>query len=151
MAELGLARAAALASLCLGTVLSALVYPLFLVAMLLALHDGRLLTPTDAMEAFVTSLALTTFGIGLFAIFAPAIVGALRRRQWRQLWLLPLLPVYVLMVSLAAWRGLIDWIVAPHHWLKTDHGLARTSLHARPEVSATRATPSPLRPAVGQG
>jgi hypothetical protein len=149
LAELGVLRAAALASLCLGTVLSAMVYPFFIVATVLALADGALLAPEGLGAVAVTSLALSLFALGLFAMFAPALVGAVRRRQWRLLWALPALPGYVLLVSLAAWRGLLDWIFAPHHWHKTEHGFGRTSL--RGAFSAGRATPAPLPAAVGRG
>jgi hypothetical protein len=46
----------------------------------------------------------------------------------------PLLPAYYVLISLAAWFALYDLIRAPSHWVKTDHGLARTSMRrgARP-------------------
>jgi cellulose synthase/poly-beta-1,6-N-acetylglucosamine synthase-like glycosyltransferase len=35
--------------------------------------------------------------------------------------------LYSLMKTAAAWRALFDFIVAPTHWNKTEHGLARSS------------------------
>jgi hypothetical protein len=37
------------------------------------------------------------------------------------------MPLYFLLVSLAAWCGLVELIRAPNRWNKTEHGLARTS------------------------
>jgi len=37
------------------------------------------------------------------------------------------LPVYWLLLSLAAWRALFQLLRDPYRWEKTEHGLARTS------------------------
>ena len=37
------------------------------------------------------------------------------------------MPVYFLLISLAAWSGLYELVRAPNRWNKTEHGLARTS------------------------
>ena len=39
------------------------------------------------------------------------------------------IPFYWLLLSLAAWRALFQFLTAPYKWEKTEHGLARTSLH----------------------
>jgi hypothetical protein len=63
----------------------------------------------------------------------------MKRRKLLGLWLvLPLLPLYYLLMSLAAWAALYDLAVRPFHWRKTEHGLARTRRRAR----GTEAEPS---------
>jgi hypothetical protein len=35
-----------------------------------------------------------------------------------------LLPFYMLLVSLATWLAILDFVVRPFHWWKTEHGLS---------------------------
>jgi hypothetical protein len=73
----------------------------------------------------------------------------MERRKLLSLWpILPLLPLYYLLTSVAAWLAIYDLILRPYHWHKTEHGLARTSrqglLRAQttaPETSALCAMP----------
>lgn len=44
-----------------------------------------------------------------------------------------LMPLYWLMMSAAAWRAVLQLVMAPYRWEKTDHGLARTS-RRRPRI-----------------
>jgi len=41
-------------------------------------------------------------------------------------------PIYWLIISLAAWRGLFGLLVRPFHWSKTAHGLSRFEARAAP-------------------
>ena len=69
----------------------------------------------------------------------PALEGARRRQLW---WLMPfvaLMPFYYLLVSWAAWRGVTDLVLDPYRWLKTEHGLARTSRSGAPPTDLTGA------------
>ncbi len=110
-----------------GAVLSALLYPfgtgLFIVS--------RFSTPTwitgQGWEAIWSSASLTLFTSGAFAVFIPACVALHRRRLWRLLPWVPLLPFYYALVSIAAWRGVWELTIAPFRWNKTSHGHARTS------------------------
>jgi glycosyltransferase XagB len=129
--EIGIARAAALAALSIGTVLSAMVYPIFLVLSVLAFRQGDVLAPQTVGQIVASSLAITLFGAGLLAMFGPPLVGVVRRRQYRLLAALPLLPVYALLVSVAAWWALLDWMITPFHWHKTEHGLSRKTGQAK--------------------
>jgi hypothetical protein len=38
-----------------------------------------------------------------------------------------LMPLHWLLLSLAAWRALVQLVVAPYAWEKTEHGLAKSS------------------------
>ncbi len=56
-----------------------------------------------------------------------ACVGLARRGLLRSAWVLVLTPLHWLLLSLAAWRALIQLVVAPCRWEKTEHGLAQSS------------------------
>jgi cellulose synthase/poly-beta-1,6-N-acetylglucosamine synthase-like glycosyltransferase len=127
MRQLGLWRFSSALALTWGAVLSALVYPLFTglyVASWLAGPEQVLgLRWPTAFKAY----ALTLFLSGALSIVMPACLALHRRRLWRLMpWVL-LLPLYYGLVSVAAWRGLWELAIAPFRWNKTNHGLARTS------------------------
>lgn len=128
--QAGLGDAAVLMALSLGTVVSALGYPFFLAgtaAVLLGGHPDGALTMADALlDVLTTGL----FCLGLIAMILPAVLGAGRRNAGGLWQVVPVLPIYYLLVSAAAWRAVFELIVAPFHWNKTEHGLARTSRYA---------------------
>jgi hypothetical protein len=110
-----------------GTVASAFGFPFFMVLAIDALWSGRLLKAETPLEIAGMSIGTTLFGAGLLALTLPPL-EALRRRGWKRLLpLVPFLPVYYCLVSVAAWRGLLEFILQPQRWNKTEHGLARTS------------------------
>lgn len=139
--ELGPIAFVGAVALTLGTVLSAMLYPLFVAIATLVIatammkgagFDVHLILPGAAIEVRDHWLALTaaaigfvTFAAGMVSMIVPAILG-LWRRRWLSLfpWLL-LMPVYYLLISFAAWRGLYDLVANPSHWNKTQHGLSR--------------------------
>jgi hypothetical protein len=55
-------------------------------------------------------------------------------RAWPSL---PLVPLYYLLASVAAWMALYDLISRPYHWHKTKHGLAKTTRQGAPLERAT--------------
>jgi len=125
--QLGLWRFSGALALTWGAVLSALVYPIFtglyLASWLLGLEQALGLRWTTAFKVY----ALTLFLFGAVSVLIPACVALHRRKLWRLLpWIL-LLPLYYGLVSVAAWRGLWELAIAPFRWNKTSHGLARTS------------------------
>ncbi len=87
--------------------------------------------------------SVAVFGAG--SMFWLSLLG-MKRRKLLGLWpYLPLLFPYYLMMSVAAWAALYDLILRPHHWHKTEHGLARSSrrntetIAARAAAARTRA------------
>ena len=125
--QLGAARAFGAMAVSFGTVASAFGFPFFMVLAVDALWSGRLLEAETPLEIAGMSIGATLFGAGLLALTLPPL-EALRRRGWRRLLpLVPLMPVYYCLVSIAAWRGLIEFILEPQRWNKTEHGLAKTS------------------------
>jgi cellulose synthase/poly-beta-1,6-N-acetylglucosamine synthase-like glycosyltransferase len=124
---LGARRFLAAVTLTLGTVAAALGYPIFTLVTLLAMLNGTWLAASTLPEAFMSGLGLTLFSAGLAAMTVPAVIGLKRRRWWRLLPYVPLLPLYYGLVSIAAWQAVIELMRHPFRWHKTEHGFARTS------------------------
>jgi cellulose synthase/poly-beta-1,6-N-acetylglucosamine synthase-like glycosyltransferase len=146
---LGPVRFFAATTMTLGTVATALGYPVFTGLSLLGLSNGSLLKAETPVEVAQTAIGLTLFAAGLAAMTLPAVAGV-RRRGWT--YLLPfvvLLPFYYVLVSLAAWRALFELASDPSGWHKTDHGLARTSRAGL--LRGSEAAPGRLQPAAGSG
>jgi hypothetical protein len=58
----------------------------------------------------------------LFILFN--VMGCIRRRLGFAYLVLALAsPAYWVLISIAAWKGLLQLIRRPHYWEKTDHGL----------------------------
>ncbi|WP_372422223.1 glycosyltransferase [Salinarimonas chemoclinalis] len=135
IAVLGARRVAIVWLVVGGTVLSALLYPLtlFVVVSLAAGGVGAALAPGPDpawVEAAlaplplpIAILATTTCAWGLATTFAVAGLALRRRRRRDLLALVPTMPLYFFLVSVAAWRGLQDLVRRPYHWHKTSHGL----------------------------
>ncbi|AWN48201.1 glycosyl transferase [Methylobacterium terrae] len=110
-----------------GTVVCALAYPFGIALAAWHVAAGPLPAVPDVLANLVTGTGAAVFLAGLVAMGWPPLVGC-RRRGWPGLapWVL-MLPVYYGLVSLAAWLGLVELLLAPYRWNKTEHGLAATS------------------------
>jgi hypothetical protein len=111
-----------------GTVLSALVHPLFIALFSYAVATNRLFpanaTLADALLAGLCGGALVA---GYLTSAALGLIGLKRRGLLRHGWVLLLMPLHWLLLSVAAWRALWQLLRDPFRWEKTAHGLARTS------------------------
>lgn len=146
---LGPVRFFAAVAMTLGTVVTALGYPVFTAISLKVLHDGAWLEARQPLEAVRSAAAIILFAAGLVAMILPA-VKALGRRRWPGLLaLVPLLPLYYALISIAAWRALFELLRDPFSWHKTEHGLARTSRSGL--LTGAAAAPAPPRRAAGSG
>ena len=116
-------------ALCLtwGIALSALVYPLFSGLILIWWLSEATWLFTSQKERIVFAYVVVLAAFGAVSIFVPACIALHRRRLWRLLPWMPLLPLYYGLVSIAAWRGLWELATATFRWNKTSHGHARTS------------------------
>ncbi len=115
-----------------GSVLAALIHPLVLAGFLYAYAAGVPFLGTDGK--LVTALAWLygiALGAGYFTSIFVGIRGLKRRGLLRVAWWLALVPLHWLLLSLAAWRALLQLLRDPQRWEKTEHGLARTSRRAR--------------------
>lgn len=110
-----------------GTVICALAYPFGIALAFRHLAADPLPASPDLVANLVTATGLVVLLAGLGAMWLPALAGCLRRGWWRLApWALAL-PFYYGLVSLAAWLGLVELLLAPYRWNKTEHGLAATS------------------------
>ncbi len=107
-----------------GTVLAALIHAVF--AAQLAVGFVTVSADDERGRLFLGFYtAMLMFGYGASALLA--VIGLSRRRLLRFSWALLLMPLYWLLLSLAAWRALFQLLRDPYGWEKTEHGLARTS------------------------
>lgn len=132
-----------------GTVASALCYPFLTIAFLCDCVLGNPSLEGVPLATLTEHGARMIFVGGVVAMLVPGALGCIRRGWWELLpWVL-LLPLFFLLVSLAAWLAVFELARHPHRWNKTEHGLSRTSrsgalhLRRRPEA-AKSALPVPL-------
>ncbi|KMO33963.1 glycosyl transferase [Methylobacterium tarhaniae] len=110
-----------------GSVVCALAYPFGIALAAWHITADPLPAVPDALANLVTGTGAVVFAAGLGAMWLPALAGC-RRRGWWTLapWVIAL-PVYYALVSAAAWLALVELLLAPYRWNKTDHGLSATS------------------------
>ncbi len=105
-----------------GIVLSALIHPIFLLAFVWEATFGWLFVfPDTALGSFL--LALSTFVLVGGYVSGMAIAGLAAKRRGL-LGLLPhllLMPFYWLLISVAAYRALLQLMSKPYLWEKTPH------------------------------
>lgn len=142
--EAGIPATACYLALSLGTVVSALVYPVFAYAAFLAWQDGSLLSPQGTLTSVSATLAVTVWLFGFMAMIAPPAIGAWRRRTVWMWLLLPFLPLYFALVTIAAWLAVYEYVNDRYGWNKTRHGVARK----RPLTDVSATPPRPLPAAV---
>lgn len=116
-------RAAACASHVAGTLLGAMMGPVFALLVAREAIHGNLLAPGSIMELVISTCWCFIFAAGALSAFWPLWLGSRRRRpgvSGRWMWTAPL---YWLLQTIAAWWALIDLLRNPYHWHKTSHGL----------------------------
>jgi cellulose synthase/poly-beta-1,6-N-acetylglucosamine synthase-like glycosyltransferase len=114
-----------------GNVLAALVHPLFMAGLIYAMASGLPPWRGDSVnfDVLATFYGVTAV-IGYLTSAFLGWLGLLRRGLLSSAWVLLLTPLHWLLLSLAAWRALYQFIVAPYAWEKTAHGLAKSSRRA---------------------
>ena len=105
-----------------GTVFAALINPI-LWAVLIAEHATGY-TPLTFFPGPVQAFNLAALAFGNLSFIALAAYAPCRRGLWRLSPAALLMPVYWIMMSIAAWRAVIQLIDRPSFWEKTDHGLS---------------------------
>jgi cellulose synthase/poly-beta-1,6-N-acetylglucosamine synthase-like glycosyltransferase len=120
-----------------GSVLSALVHPWFyaLAAFDLAAR-GLLEWPTSALGWPFWLIACFDLSMGYLASMSLGLLALRRRGYGRLLAQIPLMPIYWLMISAAAYRALWQFATARFEWEKTEHGAARLRGQAKARGSA---------------
>jgi cellulose synthase/poly-beta-1,6-N-acetylglucosamine synthase-like glycosyltransferase len=128
-----------------GTFFTFLVYPILLLFLLfiLFLHSGLLETMTfwsdqpvskpilDAISVFFPDwlivVAIFNFAIGNLMMIYVNMIAVFRRRSYTLILYALINPLYWLMHSISAYKGLIQLITKPFYWEKTNHGLTKST------------------------
>ncbi len=91
-------------------------------------------------------MAATSLIFGNFLYLYNYMIGTAKKGHWSIMKYIFLVPIYWLMVSFAAGIALIQLIVKPHYWEKTNHGLhlekAKSNTHKlKPETTIPAGIP----------
>ena len=107
-----------------GCILSALAYPLMLVPFLIFV-----LTRANPLQSLfppaVLWVSAINLAVGNSCLIYLSMLAAAKRKAY---WLLPhtiTLPVYWILQSIAAYKGLFQLVVRPFYWEKTVHGISK--------------------------
>jgi len=123
LADLGPRRAGAVCAMFVGGFLGPLLGPLLAARLV---HDalfGELLRPQTGLEIACSTVWCFLALAGAVALLWPLILGMRRRRLAARRRALLYLPLWLLMLSIAAWRAFFELWSRPFHWEKTEHGL----------------------------
>ncbi|MDQ0347310.1 glycosyltransferase [Ancylobacter vacuolatus] len=105
---------------------AALLHPVLVVSLLLNVMREPPANPS-VVSTMLDAIWFCVLLAGLVGVVLSTLMGMRRRGIPGIGGVAALMPLYWLMMSAAAWRGLIELVVAPTRWEKTEHGLARTS------------------------
>nr|WP_280643040.1 glycosyltransferase family 2 protein [Methylocapsa acidiphila] len=139
VAEVGAINAGALVLMLTSLVLAPPLWPFLTAATIYELAAFGLPHPATGLDFVIAALWASVVLFGGGSVIWLSLLG-MKRRKLLGLWpFLPLLFPYYLMMSAAAWAALYDLILRPHHWHKTEHGLARSSRHNMETIAARAA------------
>ncbi|MHC4841765.1 MAG: glycosyltransferase [Planctomycetota bacterium] len=121
--ELGLWKFAMMLLVVGGHVYSLALHPLCWLALAISLLRGESLFHPGAPYTALLFVAATLMVACNLVFIAMHAIAAWQRRQ-PGLWLAAaVLPVYWMLMSVAAWKGILQYLWAPFKWEKTPHGL----------------------------
>jgi hypothetical protein len=124
--DLGPGATAALFLLTAGPYAAALLHPVFVAVLARDVWHGALGAPcVSPAEVAASALAYTTLIAGYGAAALSAAVGCARRGLPVRLATLATIPLYWLLLSVAAWRAVLELLRRPHFWCKTEHAVSR--------------------------
>lgn len=140
--ELGPAGFVGLQVLMGGLVLSALMHPIFYVLVgLELLRERPFAAPDGGIGQIMWLIAAFNLAAGYLTGIALGVAASLRRGLvWQSVCALAM-PVYWLLISVAAYRALLQLIREPHLWEKTSHG-SRRRIVGRRSSSSPSQTPA---------
>lgn len=131
-------------------VFSPLMWPWFTVVLARDIATGALFAPATLADHLIDTCALWLAVAGPVAIVWPVALGMKRQGLTARWPLLFLLPLWHVMLSVAAWRALYDLWRNPFGWAKTTHGVAKRRADQRQATKRfssapmTRATARPI-------
>jgi cellulose synthase/poly-beta-1,6-N-acetylglucosamine synthase-like glycosyltransferase len=109
-----------------GAVLAAMVHGIFAVALGWQIASGLLWADKSGIgDVVMAGLHAMTLVAGYVISALLSLLGLAYRRKMSCAWAVLFMPVYWLLLSMAAWRALFQLILKPYAWEKTEHRLAR--------------------------
>ncbi|PCI85886.1 MAG: glycosyltransferase [Hyphomicrobiales bacterium] len=123
---IGPLRFAGFLSLMMGMLFSSLLHPLIFVMPFVIYYTFDLVSVMNStlhMSLFL--LSFSTLIIGYGAVLCSNYQALAEFRRWRLLLTLLTAPIYWLLVSLAAWLAIREYIKNPFYWAKTEHGVSQ--------------------------
>jgi hypothetical protein len=122
MRELGIGGFFAFQGHFAGIILAALVYPLAFVLIAYRVVTGWILgEPQTLLGDHLLTIAGFNLIAGFAASFALGLFAMKRQHMVALLPQIPMIPLYWLLISAAAYRALYQLVTAPHYWEKTEH------------------------------
>ncbi len=123
----------------IGMIISAIIHPVYLATLVLAISDPLALWGDRSVAAAVI-LGLDLFNLcaGYVAVAMLAERTLTMRGREAEVAGIVWLPVYWLLMSVAGCRALFQLVSRPHHWEKTPHGRAPSSGGLRPSAAIHR-------------
>ena len=110
-----------------GMIFSALAHPVFwLLLAMEAFAETPFLLPATVLGVHLWLIALFNVAVGFLASMILSYI-ALRQTGGRHASQVLFMPFYWLLISLAAYRALVQLVINPFHWEKTEHGVSRYS------------------------
>ncbi|MBI1981145.1 MAG: glycosyltransferase [Methylocystis sp.] len=125
--DLGARRAMATLAMFAGGLLGPLLGPFLAARMVYDAVFGALLAPASPLEIALSTLWCFLAIAGAAALVCPLAIGMRRRKLTRFRRALIYLPLWLAMLSIAAWRAVYELWRRPFHWEKTEHGLTLRS------------------------
>ena len=106
-----------------GSVLCYLLNPLYwaLTILWLTTHNPFI---TRLFPPVIYALGLFCLYVGNFVFVYLSVLGCLYRRYWSLVKYALLTPFYWLLMSLGAYKGILQLLTRPFYWEKTEHGFA---------------------------
>ena len=122
--EIGWRGLLAVQAYTLGTFISALLNPFLAAHAIWTLMPEQIAASSNSLVLqFATAFTLVLFVSGYGVAFAINAFGLRRIGMSFSLLQMLTMPFYWLLATCAAWMAIWDFIVAPFHWHKTQHGL----------------------------
>jgi hypothetical protein len=110
----------------LGVFASALFHPFLLLITIWNFLPAQVLVSSQTpVGSLLSGLSLALLLAGYVSAIGTCEKGLRRIRISGWVSILLTIPMYWLLVSVAAWLAVWDFIFAPFHWHKTKHGLMR--------------------------
>ncbi len=122
--ELGLRGFLGLNILFLGAAATYLAMPVFWIAVVTGVLTGQTLWQS-AMPGWAFWPLIVSLALGQVVMLGCAALAMIRRRSLRLLIWVPTLPVYWTLGAIAAWKAVIEIVLLPYYWDKTQHGISR--------------------------